>query len=723
MFELLRERIAELTRPYKAQRMERYVRTICVPLSRSLESVMQDYQLTYPLADEELAPLLVTAKVASDAEEYVTEIESLLSDAFAADLLPRLADKGFAVLNTINLIIVLADLQEEGTLAILPDVIKAIARICEERQTSGTTFYLVGGFIVRRGRSKEPGSPAQQLPKDWKTQLESVQQIFSRMYLLDMRDSPGREIEFMDQRGLLQNLIHMLTGSQAGCATEQEFAEWLSRGYASDGEVDFLGGASVTFPMDQMVQLAAVIRGSEAIKHALLSSPVQPRWEAWGNTFRQEQSLVSLDDARIWLKRSSAIALDPIADLDPGGDPRIYMEQTERLDAALPQILANNVKRLTACSEDRVRECEQVLSAFLDSMISTEEGGLVIAKQFLELVQQKIREICPANVVQAEYSDSIGERKKLQTLLDEAPADLSLGARVGFGTFVASVGVAAWPMSQWVYVLAPVAGLAAFSGFALTLRHMSKEQIQNRVVKIDNLLREKWQAISEAAETRVLKEMFESLQCMITSLQEGLNQAIERVTWLVDDFAKRYQPELPKESAVKLLLLRNREDLDALLPQVPDFSRQNIAILLGKDAFLWWRLAKSTTTAPNLWESDFMQLAAMSALPSCSGLFLLTVASILQQDPEALTRLLGRLQVSVSPFGHVGPGAQEGELDLWLEANEENGSTALQGITVALEEKWGGSVRRMRQGPRQHLLLYSFRGNVSMADVELKGAN
>jgi len=139
---------------------------------------------------------------------------------------------------------------------------------------------------------------------------------------------------------------------------------------------------------------------------------------------------------------------------------------------------------------------------------------------------------------------------------------------------------------------------------------------------------------------------------------------------------------------VKLLLLRNREDLDALLPQVPDFSRQNIAILLGKDAFLWWRLAKSTTTAPNLWESDFMQLAAMSALPSCSGLFLLTVASILQQDPEALTRLLGRLQVSVSPFGHVGPGAQEGELDLWLEANEENGSTALQGITVALEEKW-----------------------------------
>jgi len=67
----------------------------------------------------------------------------------------------------------------------------------------------------------------------------------------------------------------------------------------------------------------------------------------------------------------------------------------------------------------------------------------------------------------------------------------------------------------------PGAGLAAFSGFALTLRHMSKEQIQNRVVKIDNLLREKWQAISEAAETRVLKEMFESLQCMITSLQEG----------------------------------------------------------------------------------------------------------------------------------------------------------------------------------------------------------
>jgi len=194
------------------------------------------------------------------------------------------------------------------------------------------------------------------------------------MYLLDMRDSPGREIEFMDQRGLLQNLIHMLTGSQAGCATEQEFAEWLSRGYASDGEVDFLGGASVTFPMDQMVQLAAVIRGSEAIKHALLSSPVQPRWEAWGNTFRQEQSLVSLDDARNLAEKVQCDSTGSHRGLGSWGRPAHLYGTDRAIGCGSPQILANNVKRLTACSEDRVRECEQVLSAFLDSMISTEEG-------------------------------------------------------------------------------------------------------------------------------------------------------------------------------------------------------------------------------------------------------------------------------------------------------------------------------------------------------------
>ena len=36
------------------------------------------------------------------------------------------------------------------------------------------------------------------------------------------------------------------------------------------------------------------------------------------------------------------------------GDPRVYVDQAERLDAALPQILDNNVKCMKACSGDRV---------------------------------------------------------------------------------------------------------------------------------------------------------------------------------------------------------------------------------------------------------------------------------------------------------------------------------------------------------------------------------
>lgn len=203
----------------------------------------------------------------ASTEEYVAQIEDLLSNAFAADLLPGRAHKGFAVLNTINLVIVLADLEKEGTLALMPGVVKAISKLCDDRRTKGSTFYLVGGFIVRRGRCTAPVFPAQMLPKDWKAQLEAVQESFSRIYLLDIRDSQGREIELVDQCHLIENLIHMLTGSQADCKTEQDFAERLSRGHAFQGEAGFLGGASVTFPVDQAVQMAAVIRGAEAIQY------------------------------------------------------------------------------------------------------------------------------------------------------------------------------------------------------------------------------------------------------------------------------------------------------------------------------------------------------------------------------------------------------------------------------------------------------------------------
>lgn len=229
--------------------------------------MLEDYRLSYPLADDELTPLLAAAKVVASTEEYVAQIEDLLSNAFAADLLPGRAHKGFAVLNTINLVIVLADLEKEGTLALMPGVVKAISKLCDDRRTKGSTFYLVGGFIVRRGRCTAPVFPAQMLPKDWKAQLEAVQESFSRIYLLDIRDSQGREIELVDQCHLIENLIHMLTGSQADCKTEQDFAERLSRGHAFQGEAGFLGGASVTFPVDQAVQMAAVIRGAEAIQY------------------------------------------------------------------------------------------------------------------------------------------------------------------------------------------------------------------------------------------------------------------------------------------------------------------------------------------------------------------------------------------------------------------------------------------------------------------------
>ena len=721
MLDTLHEAIREQTRPNKARSLSTFVRTFCVPVSRSLQQVLEEYALTFPPADQELEPLLGSTGFHETADEYAAEFDKLLDKSLAAELATRLADKGYSVLNTVSLVIVLADFQEVGTLDRLSLVVRSLSAACTRRRSASNAFYFVGGFIVRRGRSPGDENDSQPLPDQWKKNLSDIADVFSRIWVIDKSDDQGMEICFFDQCCLLENLVHMLTAAHAECDTEHEMAEWLSRGHAYNGDVDFLGGAAITLPVDEMIEVAALVRTAQAARRALLGKPVASRPEVWVRTFQQEQRMVTLEDGRQWLRSCRGLNLDPFSVLEPGEDPHLYLERVEIVDASLPRICADNEKRMRAFTNDKTREWEHVLGRYLDSIIATEPCGMAVAVSFLELLAEALRQITPEEIPDARYSDSHSERAKLADLLENTPSNAALALRAGFGFGCVASGAAAFRSDFGLLLEISALGLLSFGAVAFAIHHIARERIRNRIVTIEELERTKWDAISTTAETRIIKTWCESALSCIDSLLARLKAATERVVFLCDFFEKEYSPQFPAESAIRLLLIRDRAGCAQFLPLVSEFASGSINVLTPKMEFLWYRLADPQEPEPNAWESEFFQAAGIKALPLCSALISLSVASAMQQEPTIKARFLNRLQVIVRPFGHVAAGAQEGQLVLILEATELDTSPVLKEIVEELKNRWADRVHLTAHASPYYLLLYSRQENIPCQSVELQG--
>ena len=734
MFDTLRIRISEQTRTRKSPSQSKVARTICVCASPSLSTLVDTYRLWFPSGDPELEPLLSLTGPFPDALAYEEPLRAVLDVMFDAGAQRNLADKNIHILNSINQVIIFADLQDQETIDLLPSLLQSVQKVLDDSASPNAAFYVIGAFITHRGRlSKEVlnGTVATvSTVENWLADLSEgtensgaglLRHYFSRMYLLDMRNAEGETISFADQRSLLQQLLRFLTSYQTGMSSEREYAEWLSRNRAQDGMVSVLGGVSVTLPMDQVAEMAAVYRGAEAIEGALLTPPPVPRHRSWIDRFLQDQSLVNFDDAQQFLRLCPKLQLSPLSALDPAGDPAQYLAEIEIMDADLPSISANNKARMKALAEDRVASWGHELDEVLTSIVSSEVGGMVVAQEFLSGMLDHVGSITPESVAEPHYDDPSLSQRRLGRLLAHTPADPALVARVVVGGLITDAGIGVLPMEATNQLGAMVVAPIAISGLAYFVRHMNRAQISRCIIEIGKLESAKWNAISTAAEASVAQDMLKGLHELIINLQGRIERACKRIREVIDHFRDQYTPPLPDETAARILLARNRADMMEFLSRTVKLPRYAAQDLLNGKLFLWQRLA-GLKSEPCAWEIYFTELAAIRALSSCTALLNLSVLSALASDPSLLQRAKQRLVSSISPFGMFRPEATRPSLQVMVEVDVDGQEPALQQILEDLHRR-SQELDRIPNASKYNLILYAFMEGIRADELTLGGTN
>jgi hypothetical protein len=736
MLEELRTRIGEQTRSRKAPNLTTVVRTFCVCASASLVGLREQFRLTFPALDPMLDRYLVWLGSESDLQKFATLAREAINAAFDATLNRQLAERNFSVVNSVNQVVVFADLADGETCANLGRICDVLRDVLGEYANPNTAFYWIGAFLLRNGRKEgEPyPSGAEYEATIARTELfladrattsnpsnaAALSSLFARVYLLDMRNAQAETLTSNEQHYVLQQLLHFLTSYAVHFPSEHDYAEWLNRMPADGGYVCALGCAAITLPVDQLLELVSLYRGAELFQAALLSSPPAGREQYYVDRFKQELALVNFEDTEKMLAKCPGLHNPLVASLTHSRDEE-ELQAYEWLDAMLPMAGNRNEALMHNLAQAQLRELGNRLETYLDEIVTGEIGGLRLAMQFLKVLHDHLQVIMPESAPEAAYEDPTKKIIDIRKLLASAPDDKALAARAAVGGAMLDLGALAAPVTgleqgAWLVGL-PV----AIAGLTAAVRHMKKQEIFAAFAELDKLVRAKWEKIQAAAETRVAKKLLENAAHKLEGLVPELDAAVERTNKIAKYFCETYSPEFPVETAVCMLLLKDREQCLKFAGLCPPVEVQPASTFLERQQFLWRRMA-GLNAALNAWEIHVVEHAAMHMLPNCGTILNLSVLAVLSREPQLLEILKRRVVQAASPFLVLTAGADQPTSQVLIEADPDRFDAVLQQVSSVLRPHYS-NVTEMLQASKYALLLYGFFEGVRRDQVSLRGVN
>ena len=682
MLDRLRQQVASETRPHKLLRRKRVSRTICVPLSADLYKLRSSWDELVPDSN-----LLTKVKPWLDPVDDIAAFSKLateaVDEAFLNVLAQELARDGIS-LRPINLVVVLGDLNEANLPTILAERCRVLEEIIRRVTVAQSPFFWVGIFLA-------DSNAVQGQPQGWGSLFG---QRFIRTLLLDERNSSGRTLNALDREHLILHALHFLDRVPDSHEHEQLFAEWLQQSSSSEGFVSAIGGCRVFFPVDQVMELGAVQCSAQLLHDALLSTPEQQHYAFYKNHLLQELSLVNLPDLASLLRVGIPNPLTTVTE-GTGVSGQLLLDALSRIDSSLPVLVGLHEAALARAMPDRLASWRQSVEDHLDSIISSEIGGFVVARRFIDEVAAHARSMLGV-APQSSLSDTGESFREAQQALTQLPEDMALAARGLLGS-LATAAVANTSSASQLARFGLMLGMpVTILGFAALLRHSRNTQWERSLSKLRGSIDHKWEALIEGIVNRVSQTLLENFAEHLDRIREELDQAVQRTRDVVAWLRNEYTPSLFQPSAVLWPLLQTRVELLEFAKTCRPETIAPLSELVGPGSMLWRRLDTPGTSPPNAFEWDLIEDAALRSLPNCRHLGDTKLLAVLEQDGVLCAQTRQQLLLCAEPYLALRAGSGEPDSSALLEAEPLDGDTVLPSI----QEELNSHFRRVACLPR-----------------------
>ena len=377
MFDDLRRTIRTLTRERKSPKPQAVLRSIFFAASPQLAHIHELFGEWWPASVPDLESLCPWLPAAG-SEDFAAQATTVIKNSFNAALLQRLSRNGMSVLHATNQVVVMIDLSDANTCGQIEGCCEAVQQALSKLETPDTFFDWIGILVVREcplAGAEESGTKA----------LEALAPLlcerFSRLFLLDNRNTQGAALNPTDQEHLILHLLHFLSTFHAALNDEQEYAEWLRRGRAAEGYICGAGGCSVVLPIDEIMEAVMVYRGAEIVRESLLHESSDGRSAFYFNNLVQQAAITGLSDlANALGQHPEACLQNPFAALPKRattGDAE-WLDLLSDLDARLPRVAADNQRRMEQVGTSLLQEWKHTLEDHLEAAVTCELGGLVV---------------------------------------------------------------------------------------------------------------------------------------------------------------------------------------------------------------------------------------------------------------------------------------------------------------------------------------------------------
>lgn len=658
---------------------------------------------------------------AADSKSVVASIRS----AFDAKRVAAIIEKGIKVLPAMDQIILVGDLCESDSLERIACGCKVLSSAYREFDKNLQPF-MTGIFVSRRagGFENPQGERFQERFED--TVLKSG--VFERVFLIDAMNSANSLLsDPLDQFDLLAHLIYFLEVYPQGPSVSSDgFSNWLKGGDTREGYVSGFSAMSVSLPIDRILELVAVQKGASVMRHSFLSEPLPTRFQLYKDRFLQRGFLVDLNDvSKILYDAPEVPKRNPISEVPEYlvSQYKDYLETVSAVDASLPGVAAEIGARMEMVAKKKIVETSLLLDEFLESIISTENGGLLIAKEFLKKLVEHIEGIVPKEVPKSVYSDTTFSINKMKDLIESGPRMEALYGRGVASGIAAGVAAASLPLTAEFGLALTVLASGSGVGLAKIVAMSFEERCNKCLVEMNLSLEKKWNSLLATEKIRVGKIYLDGVLPKIVEAQKSVDDAIARIEEIVEFFIKKYSPPALDEATFWRYVVKSREEFLAFLPKC--LVREDLVareyLKDDKPLELWRRLTSPGSAAePSEWEWAVLEKAAQRVLPSCVPLVNTHILSCLDENEKKVGSVCDGIKANAVPFIRLKPERSSNpQTNAWLETEQTDRSEGLARIRLTLEESF--PLSKMDERSPYRLSFFSFSDGIKLPDVQFGG--
>lgn len=607
--------------------------------------------------------------------DFITQ--SVLS-AFDVSTTMKLARQGITVLDTINQLLLFADLSYLNSIDSLRSIIKTVRQTISSAGRRDNSLFITLIVNLRSVNKYNPNEDNPQKREVHETNnniltpndeilrdLESAilkEKLFNRVFFIDITNQEGVFLTNpTEQYFLMSQLWYYFISKPTSDSEPDDFIEWYNSVDSSEGLVSSFGACMARLPIAEIIELLTLKKGAELLEYSLIKESNENRYEFYFHNFIKDNSLIDLEHIRSEIRNDHIYPLyDPLMYLPNYDDVSIssYLKSLNEFKDSFTEALNYNGQRTGHLRDVYHDKLLNSTTQYVDTILSHERGGIIEAIKFIEKTNNHLEGIIDdAKKTKQVFDNCDNETIEIAiNTINDVRINKPSSEAIIIRSFLLMIGL--WCLlfiidfSTIVFLfglfIVPIICLLIGGLYYSSV----KKEIEDTCNNAHKMITETWESSMKSLEIDTVEFVVNSLKEHLINLKEELEHCKKRIDDTVSYYSDEYVPAISREQALAIDLVSSREDMLLWGKGIEvDFDATYINFRSKTELYVAReRLTGSRVSAPTNYEASLVERAALQILPYFGSIANISVSKWLQKQQALITNSTNAMLIGANPF-------------------------------------------------------------------------